>query len=153
MKVEGHLVGLGRYRPAPDTEMDGQTAGRQIGDRGLGRRLRRQRIVAALDAVDDLCRLTSPVFDRDGGIGSEGDSLQAGRAPGLDHIDLAPCSMDPDSEAGEVPVPEDGILVGDRQPVDAAPGQFDRASPRHGLPSFQNPSSNRTHAASYRWQY
>ena len=89
MKIEGHLVGLGRYRPAPDTEMDGQTAGRQIGDRGLGRWLRRQRIVAALDAVDHLCRLASPVFDRDGGIGSEGDPLQAGRPPGLHDIDLA----------------------------------------------------------------
>ena len=47
--VQRHLVGLGRSRLAPDAEFDGQTAGRQIGDRGLGCRRRRHRILTLLD--------------------------------------------------------------------------------------------------------
>ena len=73
-------------------------------------RLWRYRFLAPLDAVDDLCRLLSSLVDRDAVVGPQGHPLQAGRSPGLDDIEFAPGSVHPHAKAGQVAVPEDGIL-------------------------------------------
>ena len=63
------------------------------------------------DRVHDLRRLPSPLFDLDIGAGPQRDPLQAGWSPRLDDVELAPGGMDPHAEAGQVAVPEHGVLL------------------------------------------
>ena len=120
-----------------------------VGPRGRsgGCRLLEYGILAPLDAVDDLCRLAPALLDRLALARAQGHALEAGRSPRLDDIGLAAGGVDPHTEAGQVAVPEDGILAVDRQSVDDALAQSECASPRHSLARLGSPSSNRTRAA------
>ena len=65
--------------------------------------------------------------------------------------------MDPHAEAGQVPIPEDGILVADAESVDGALEilssiRLGMATPGSAIPvpeSAENPQSNRKHPASW----
>ena len=72
----------------------------EIGDGGLGRRLRRHRVLAPLDAVDDDSRLAPALVDRLGADRPQGHPLQAGRPPRLDDVELATGGVDPYPESG-----------------------------------------------------
>ena len=125
------LLGLGF---AMDLHIGSHAAGREIGDGGIGLGLRRDRVQAALDAVDDGGRFATPHVDRHPGAGPEGHPLEAGGTPGLDDVDLAAVGLDADAEAGEVSVPVDGVPAGGRKGRDAAGGEAEGASLRHGDP-------------------
>ena len=108
---------------------------RQTGHREHGRGRRRKGILAALDPVDDR---RAPLPRLPGGevaVPPETDAPEPGRPSGLDHVDLAAAGVDAHAEAGEVAVPEDGILLLDAKRVDGALGDSEFASPRHGAPS------------------
>ena len=60
--------------------------------------------------------------------------MKAGGSPGLDHVDLASVALDADAEAGKVAVPVNSVLAGHRQGGDAAGGEAEGASLRHGDP-------------------
>ena len=48
---------------------------------------------------------------------ADGHALQAARPPALDNVDLAAGSIDPHAEAGQVVIPEDGLLALGGEPV------------------------------------
>ena len=125
------ILGLGF---AMDLHIGSHAAGREIGDGGIGIGLRRDRVQAALDAVDDGGRFATPHVDRHPGERAERHPLEAGGSPGLDDVNLAAVALDADAEAGEIAVPVDGVLAGDRQGGDAAGGEAEGASLRHGDP-------------------
>ena len=94
----------------------------EIGDGGVRLGLRRDRLQAALDALDDGGGLAPPPVERFPGDGSESDALEAGGSSGLDDVDLAAVALDADAETGEVAVPIEGVPAGGRQGGDAADG-------------------------------
>ena len=155
--LQGHPVVLGRVRLAPDRDMVLEAACGEVGDGGLRRRFRGLRILAPLDAVDDNSRLAPALIDRLGADRPQGHPLQAGRPPGLDDVELAPGGVDPYPEAGEVAVPEDGILVLGLQPFHNPFGQSERTPLRHrfspGLDRPERRSSNRIRATSTRGRF
>ena len=132
--VDGGAVELLRLRLAVDLHIGAHGARREIGDGGVGLGLRRERVEAALDTVDDLGRLAAPLVDRLPGDGSEGDALQAGGSAGLDDVDLAAVALDAHAEARKVAVPVDGVPAGGRQGGDAAGDEAEGASLGHGTP-------------------
>ena len=134
VKVDGGPVEAFRLGLAVDLHKGAHAALREVGDGGVGFGLRRERVEAALDAVDDLGRLPAPLVDYLPRDGSEGDALQAGRPPGLDDIDLAAVALDADAEAGEIAVPVNRVSAGGWQGGDASCGEAEGAPLRHGVP-------------------
>ena len=100
--VDGGSVELLGLRLAVDLHVGSHGAGCEIGDGGVRLGLRRDRVQAALDAVDDLGSLAPPLVDGLPGDGSEGHPLQAGGSAGLDDVDLAAVALDAHAEAGDI---------------------------------------------------
>ena len=134
VEVDGGAVEALRLRLAVDLHVGAHRARREVGDGGIGFRLRRERVEAALDAVDGLGRLAAALVDGLSGDGAEGDALEAGGSARLDHIDLAAVALDADTEPGKVSVPVNRVLAGGQQGGDAAGGEAEGASLRHGGP-------------------
>ena len=108
------------------------TVGSGSGSGGTGSRprLMRSMMVAALRR---LLSIATP---------AQGPSVTRWRPagpPGLDDVDLAAVALDADAEAGEVSVPVDGVLAGGRKGRDAAGGEAEGASLRHGDPPTRSP--------------
>ena len=132
--VDGGPIEIDGFRLAMDVHVGAHAARREIGHGGFRLGLGRDRIEAALDAVDDGCRFAAPHVDRLPGAGPEGQPAEAGGSPGLDDVDLAAVALDADAEAGEVAVPINGVLAGDRKGRDAAGGEAEGAFLRHDGP-------------------
>ena len=62
--------------------------------------------------------------------------LRPAGAARLDDVFLQARGIDPDAEAGEVPVPEYGVAMLDGQRVDGAFGDNPFLASRHGVPAF-----------------
>ena len=75
----------------------------RIGRRGGG-------IVAPLDAVYDEDRSFPRPISGHLAVPVQGHALQSPRPLGLDHIGVPAREVDPKPEAGQVPVPENGVL-------------------------------------------
>ena len=131
LKLDGQSVVLGRPRLAPHRHEFLEEAVGKVGDGGLRRRLRRDRVLAPLDPVDDNSRRAPMLVDRLVADPSQGDPLQAGRSAGLDDVELAPGGVDPHAEAGQVAVPEDRVLALGLQPLHNPLGQLEGASLGH----------------------
>ncbi len=129
--LDGHAVVLRRPRLAARGDMVLQAECRQVGDGGLGRRFRLLRVLAPLDAVDGRRRLAAALLHSLLTGRPERRPLQACRSPRLDDVELAPGGVDPDPKAGEVAVPEDGVLAAGLEPVHNPLGQPEGAPFRH----------------------
>ena len=83
-------------------------------------------------------------------MAADGDAAGFPSGAGMHHVDLRAGGMDVHPEVGQIPapVPEEGVLVVNRQRVHDALGQSERASRQHGLSRFGKPSSNLIHTAS-----
>ena len=64
---------------------------------------------------------------------AEGHALRAAEGAGLDDEDLLARGVDPDAEAEQVAVPEDGVLAIDRETVNDALGEGADLALRHGV--------------------
>ena len=58
---------------------------------------------------------------------------------GLNDKDLPACGVDPDAEAGQIAIPEDGILVGNAQGIHGTFGESELASLRYASPALRYP--------------
>lgn len=67
-------------------------------------------VSAALDPVDENSRLAPMLVERVVTDPPQGGPLRAG-LPGLDDIEIAPGSVDPDAEAGHVAVPDNSVIA------------------------------------------
>ena len=132
--VDGGPIEIDGFRLAMDVHVGAHAARREIGHGGCRLGLGRDRIEAALDAVDDGCRFAAPHVDRHPGEGAERHPFEPRGSAGLDDVDLAAVALDADAEAGEVAVPVKDILAGDRQGGDAAGGEAEGAFLRHDGP-------------------
>ena len=83
----------------------------------VGRRRRGNRFLAPPDAVDDTGGLRPRRIGGDLEVTAQGHPLRPSRPPGLDDVVLQVGRVDPEAEAGEGPVPENGILTGDAERV------------------------------------
>ena len=72
------------------------------------------RLMRAMAAPGLLARLLGGEL----AVASERDPPDAGRSPALRDVYLPPGRVDPHAEAGELAVPEDGLLFRDGKPVD-----------------------------------
>lgn len=59
-------------------------------------------------------------------------ALRASEGAGLDDVELAAVGIDADAEAGEVAIPEDGVLAVDRETVHDSLGEGVALGPGHG---------------------
>ena len=91
------LYGL---RTAVHLRMRAHAALRQARHRELGHRRRRDRIHAALDAVDDRRRLLAGLLGRGVAVPADGHTLQTVRSARLDDVSLPPRAMDPHRKPG-----------------------------------------------------
>lgn len=94
----------------------------RVGHRDLRRQRRGRRVLAGFDA-DDAC-LAVRLFGRDHPWRPTAVRLDLPRAA-LDHMDLGAGRIDADAEAGEIAIPEDGVLAFDGEAVDDAFGESD----------------------------
>ena len=124
-------------RVAVHRRMRLQVALCQIGHGERGLRRCRHRVLAPFDAVNDGNRLFARLLDGELAMPAEGNALGSARAAALHDKDLAPGRIDPDPEAGQFAVPEDGILCFDGQPVDGSFGECELGSSWHriGVPA------------------
>ena len=129
--LDGQPVVLGGPALAPHRDMVLETEFREVGDGGLGRRFRRDRILAPLDPVDNDGGLAPAHVDRLGADPPQRHPLEAGWTPGLYDVELAPGGVDPYAEAGQIPVPEDRVLAVGLEPLHNPLGQSERAPLRH----------------------
>ena len=105
----------------------------KVGDGRRGGRLRLDRGLAELDARDDLGGLLAGLGGGDGvAVLADGDALRTAEGAGLDDVELAAVGIDADPEAGEVVVPEDGVLAVDRETVHDSLGEGVPLGPGHG---------------------
>ena len=89
------------------------------------------RLLAPLDAVDDLgCALTR-LCGGDLAVGAERDAAWRATRPALDDVDLAARGVDAHAEAGELTVPDDDVALGDRERVHRPAREGQRATARH----------------------
>ena len=79
-------------------------------------------VLAALDAGDGLGRLAPRLVGGDHPMAPERDPLRLALRPGLNHVHLRPGGIHPDPEAGQLPIPEHGVLLVNGEPVDGAFG-------------------------------
>ena len=107
---------------------------RQVGHGRLGRRRGRQRVLAPLDAVDGNYRAAARLLGGNLAMATQGRAPRPAGTPALDDILLQARRIDPDAEARQVPVPEDGVPVLDRQRVDGTLGDDPFLAFRHGRP-------------------
>ena len=71
-------------------------------------------------------------------IAADRDAFQAtGRPSRLDYIDLASGGIDSHTEAGQLPIPEDGVAAFDGQRIDRPLGNPDGILPGHGILSVE----------------
>ena len=96
-RVTIELYGL---RTAVHLRMRAHAALRQARHRELGHRRRRDRIHAALDAVDDRRRLLAGLLGRGVAVPADGHTLQTVRSARLDDVSLPPRAMDPHRKPG-----------------------------------------------------
>ena len=68
-------------------------------------------VLALLDAGDGGRRLLARPVRSELPVAADGEALDARRPPALGHVDLSARGVDADPEAGEVAVPEDGLLA------------------------------------------
>ena len=106
------------------------------GRHGLG--LRRRRILALLDAVDDVGRSPARLVGGELAVPAQGDAPGSVRSPALHDVDLAARGIDPHTEPGQVPVPEDGVSALGRERVDGAFGDRQVGLSGHRL-GFRHP--------------
>ena len=112
-------------------DMGAQVAGCEVGDGGAGLGRRCGGLLAPLDAVDGLGCAEPGLRRRKLAVGAERDAPGPALGPALDDVDLAPRGVDPDPEAGQLPVPEDPVPARDRETVHLPPAQAQRATARH----------------------
>ena len=131
--LDGQTEVLGRPGLAPHRHEFLEEELGEVGDAGLRRRLRREGLLAPLDAVDYGGGLAPVLVDRAVADPSQFDPLQAGRPPGLNYVKLAPGGVDPRAEAGQGTAPEDRVLALGLPPLHNPPGQLEGASLGHRL--------------------
>ena len=115
-------VDLRARRPAVRGHVVAHVALGENGHRRLGLRRRGNRILAPLDAVDGLRRPAPRLVGGEFPVPSKRRPLRPAGAARLDDVFLQARGIDPDAEAGEVPVPEYGVAMLDGQRVDGAFG-------------------------------
>ena len=103
----------------------------EVGDGGAGLGQERARLLAPLDAVDDLGSTFAGLCGGDLAVGAEGDAAWRATRPALDDVDLAPRGVDTHAEARELPVPDDDVALGDRERVHRPAREGQRATARH----------------------
>ena len=125
-----------RPRPAVHLYMDAHVPLGQAGygELGLGLGLRRRRVLAALDAVDEDGGLAPRLGGGDLAGQPDGGALRSARAARLHAPDLAPGAVDTHPEAGQVAVPEDRVPAFDRERLDGAAGKLECVLPGHESP-------------------
>ena len=95
---------------------------RQVGYGECGRRRRGNRIPAAFDTVDDNSRLPARLIGGKLAVLAERHPLRTAPPPALHNVDLSAGGIDPDPKAGQIVIPEHGILALDGEQIDGAFG-------------------------------
>ena len=128
--LERAPVDAGGMSVAVDRDMGAQIALREVGYGGAGRG--RRRLLAPLDAVDDLGGAEAGLGRGELAVGAERNAPGRAAGPALDDVDLPAGGIDPpDTEARELAVPEDPVLPLDREAVHPTARERQRATPRH----------------------
>ena len=103
----------------------------EVGDGGAGLGQERARLLAPLDAVDDLGCALACLGGGDLAVGAEGDAAWPATRPALDDVDLAARGVDAHAEARQLTVPDDDVARGDRERVHRPAREGQRATARH----------------------
>ena len=112
--VVGHGRRLAMHRDVFALVALGKLHHRGLGLGGGGRNWR----LSGLDAGDDASGFLAGLVGRDVAVSSHGHALGPSGATGLDDVDLGARGIDTETEPGKLPIPEDGVLVIDRETVD-----------------------------------
>ena len=129
--LERAPVDAGGMRVAVLGHVGAHVALGEVGDGGAAPGRRHGRLLAPLDAVDDLGRAEPRLRRGDLAVGAEGDAARAAAGAALDDVDLPARGVDAHAEAGELPVPEDDVAVCGAERVHRAAGERERATARH----------------------
>ena len=87
--LEGAAIDAGGVGIAVDRHVGAQVAGGEVGDGATGLGRGRVRLLAPLDAVDDLGCAQACLSGGEFAVGAEGDAPGRALGPALDDIDLA----------------------------------------------------------------
>ena len=105
---------------------------RQVGYGECGRRRCGNRVLAAFDTVNDNSRLPARLIGGKLAVPAERHPLRTAQPPALHNVDLSAGGIDPDPKAGQIVIPEHGILALDREQIDGAFGDRQIVSFGHG---------------------